>query len=71
MYKGPSEKSLFLHEAFGMSTTPSALYFIKLTLLKNISSVITKVKLLMSVFQFYILVPFDPQECCDVLLNIG
>lgn len=67
-YKGPSEKSLFFHEAFGKSTTPSAHYFIKLTLLKNISSVITKVTLLMSVFHFYNLVSFGPQKfgmmCC-------
>ena len=70
-HKGPSDKSLFLHKAPCVkSTPPNPLhpnYLIKKTLLKNITSLITVVIFTdICVFCFSNLVPVDPQKCCLV-----
>jgi hypothetical protein len=63
--KGPSDKSLFLHKTLpAKSTPPSPHYFIKKTLLKNISLVITIVIFMyVCVFHLSILVSVGPQTC--------
>jgi hypothetical protein len=62
---GPSNRSLFLHKAPSVeSRTQSPSYFIKKTLPKIISSVISLVVLTdICVFCFSILVSVDPQKC--------
>ena len=62
---GPSDRSLFLHKAPSVkSRSHSPRYFIKKTLPKSISSVISAVVLTDTcVFCFSILVSVDPQNC--------
>jgi len=66
-YKGPSDESLFLHEGLCKNHTPSLHYFIKKTLLQNISLVVTLVTFSYVVtlhFSGFVLVGF--QKCSVV-----